>query len=440
MKNNIKQDCGKYYSGGLAEIVSQPSELTYSYLKKWFTGKKSIGKAMKLLDLPFEDIDLPILEIINGELMVNLYNEERTLYLKTIFVYKKQNTSDDVPQLKISLKKTVNLKCLYNSLRILLVQSKWIANPNKSLNFAKELFKKMPETLPIEKDPEIIIMDELLPSLIAIGIMTEFFQQLLYKEYPKEIQNLQNYIAKKISFDDWFFRSLSDQAKVKNNKLSLENYIKLYGIRADKDYELMSPRWYEIPGIIKKRIENFNSDPNQKNFILNIKNISLADIVASFQIIRSEAKRKTLIFIDLLRKSINKTTFIFEKGVKKTGKPNMNKKYKRDLIIHKGVPVYKGIVAGKVLVIDNNSITVPENTIGIFPNASPEFAVQYPKCKGMIFLKGGQTSHGAIVAREFGIPALIDHEASGLSNNQEILLDGERGEWKIANTNKQSVI
>lgn len=436
MKNNIKQDYGKYYSGGLAEIVSRPSELTYSYLKKWFTGKKSIGKAMKLLDLPFENIDLPILEIINGELMVNLYNEEQTLYLKTIFVYKKQNTSDDIPQLKISLKKTVNLKCLHNSLRILLVQSKWIANPNKSLNFAKELFKKMPEILPIDKDPEIIIIDELLPPLIAIGIMTEFFQQLLYKEYPKEIQTLQNYIAKKISFDDWFFRSLSDQVKVKNNKLSFENYIKLYGIRADKDYELTSPRWYEIPGIIKKRIENFNSGQDQKNFILNIKNTSLADIVASFQIIRSEAKRKTLIFIDLLRKSINKTTFMFEKRVKKTGKPNINKKYKKDLIIHKGVPVCKGIVAGTVLVIDNNSITIPENTIGIFPNASPEFAVQYTKCKGMIFLKGGQTSHGAIVAREFGIPALIDDEASGLSNNQEILLDGERGEWKITNTNK----
>lgn len=435
MKNDIKQDSKKYYSGGLAEIVSQPSELTYSYLKTWFTGKESVGKAMELLDLPFENIDLPLLEIVNGELMVNLYNEEQTLYLKTIFVYKKQNKSNDIPQLKISFGKAINLKCLYNSFRILLVQSNWIANPNKSLNFAKKLLEKMPDSPLINKDPEIMIKDELLPPLIAIGIMTEFFQQLLYKEYPKEVQNFQSYIAKKISLNDWFFRSLSDQFKVKSNKLSFENYIEIYGIRADKDYELTSPRWYEIPEIIKKRIENSKTDIDQNDFNLKIKNTSLADTVVSFQIIRSEAKRKTLIFIDLLRKSIDKTKVVIKKGVKKTNNSNI-KKIGEELVIHKGMPVSKGTVMGTVLIIENNSMTIPENTIGIFPNASPEFATLYSKCKGMIFLMGGQTSHGSIVAREFGIPALIDNEASGLSNKQEILLDGENGEWKIINNKK----
>ncbi len=86
---------------------------------------------------------------------------------------------------------------------------------------------------------------------------------------------------------------------------------------------------------------------------------------------------------------------------------------------------------GKILHITNNIENISDNIIGIFPNASPEFASQYPKCKGLIFLKGAQTSHGAIVAREFGIPALIDDTIEKILNGQEIELDGEKGTWKI---------
>lgn len=433
MKDNSIQDDGNYYSGGLAEIVSQPSELTYSFLRKWFTGRESIGKAMNILGLPFENVDLSILVIVNNELVVNLSNEEQTLYQKTIFSYKKQKKNSDLPQLNISLKKVTNPKYLFNSFKILLAQSKWIASPGKALNFANKLLETMPVTLSAGKDPETVIKNELLPQLIAIGVMAEFFQHLLYREYPKEIQSFQEDIAKKISSEDWFFCSLSDQMKVKNGEMPFEKYIKLYGIRADKDYELTLPRWYETPEIIKKRIENFHTNNPKENFDQNI-NIGkrpLINEVASFQILRSEAKRKVLIFIDLLRKSIDPIKLAPAKKNLESDVIHPRKKSEKGYLMGQGMPVSKGLVTGAALIVNNNSISIPENTIGIFPNASPEFATQYPKCKGMIFLRGGQTSHGAIVAREFGIPALIDSEASKMQNYEKIELDGAKGAWKI---------
>lgn len=81
-------------------------------------------------------------------------------------------------------------------------------------------------------------------------------------------------------------------------------------------------------------------------------------------------------------------------------------------------------------ILDNDS-NIPTGTIGIFPNASPEFAAQYPKCNGMIFLKGGQTSHGAIVAREFEIPAIIDNKISGIEDGTQISINATIGEWTI---------
>ena len=81
--------------------------------------------------------------------------------------------------------------------------------------------------------------------------------------------------------------------------------------------------------------------------------------------------------------------------------------------------------------IKSASDVLGEAVIGIFPNASPEFATIYPKCKGMIFLKGGQTSHGAIVAREFRIPSLIDMMAEGIPDGTVVQLNGAKGEWSI---------
>ena len=97
----------------------------------------------------------------------------------------------------------------------------------------------------------------------------------------------------------------------------------------------------------------------------------------------------------------------------------------------KGTPVSVGTAKGVVRQLSDPNETVPSGTIGVFPNASPEFSILFPKCVGLIFARGGQTSHGAIVAREFGIPAIVEKNALAIPDGATISLHGADGTWRV---------
>lgn len=446
-KNSIKQI---YYAGGLAELVSSPSLLTYSYIADWFTGSESLGKAMKLLDLPYQKMNQPILILMENNLLVNLEIEEKTLYQKTILSYVKQVDISETPRLSINLTKCIYPINLINTLKILFMQSKCISNPQWAEEKANILLKKIPDMAygsTIEQVDELL-KNNVWPYVLAIGFLNEFYNQLIIKEAKDYITNVNTYISNAIAKKDWLFRSLTDQVEVRKGNLSFSEYINRYGLRADKDYELTCPRWYEIQDVIKKRIETGIDTTNNTviNLVVNSRLSNYIETSITLQLLRSEAKRKALIHVDSLRK------YIIQKTKRKINLSHITKEdllagklTEEKLIINatkkaiilpsattsKGVSVSPGYVTGKTKHITNNNITISGQTIGIFPNASPEFAIQYSKCKGMIFLKGGQTSHGAIVAREFGIPSIIDSKAQDIKDNSKLELNAETGEWRI---------
>jgi len=49
--------------------------------------------------------------------------------------------------------------------------------------------------------------------------------------------------------------------------------------------------------------------------------------------------------------------------------------------------------------------------------------------KGLVVERGGLLSHGAIIAREYGIPAVIgvSHATELIANGTDIEVDGDRG-------------
>jgi hypothetical protein len=258
MSENRNSSEGNFYRGSFAEFVLQPSLLSYSFFKDWFAGSGSLGKAMKLLKLPFENITESVLEMHNNELVVNLLIEEKTLYRKTIFSYATQTSYDDQPKLIINFFKLFNPICVLNTINILLQQSQWIAKPNDSLILAKSLVDSIPakhDALTIE-ELDLLLKEKVWPNVIAVGLLSEFYSQLLARESKENYQEISSYISNSVTRRDWFFKSISNQSLVNTNQMSFDNYFEKYGMRSDKDYELTSPRWEEIRDVIKKRIEN----------------------------------------------------------------------------------------------------------------------------------------------------------------------------------------
>lgn len=432
------------YSGGVAEFVARPSQLTYSFLTSWFSTKSSYGLAMKMLGLPFVKSDKCFLKLIDGELFIDLKVEERILYQNTLFSYSKQKNTSDTPHLFVNYRKLFNPVCTLNTLKIIGRQTSWILNPDnvalileKRLNGLKDV-SKLTDAREIDK----YISLHVLPLVITTGYMAEFYHQVV----SKKNEPIEKYLGKELS-DDWYVRSYTDQWKVKQGDMSFDEYIKLYGARADNDYELTCPRWHEIQSVVKKRIQDLSprSLPEKKDGFAKSKNSSIATYI-QFQELRTLVKKEFLFSIDQLRKSIfekskknedlsrlTRDTVLFGKKTMQIAKSKSSHGSKPSHLPAKGkgVAVSGGKVSGDLYAVLSASDHIPKNNIVVFPNASPEFSMLYPRCKGMIFLRGGVTSHGAIVAREYGIPAIVDSMFERLSQKSTIEIDGSTGEWKI---------
>ncbi len=440
----------KLYTGGLAETVPNPSLLTYSFLKHWFNTNNSLGRALDILQLPHLKSDEPIITRIDTQLYIDLQKEESVLYRPTIFAYKNSSNPSLTPQLTISPLKIFSIKNLSNTLKILTKQSEWIAHPEKVIQKAQELDQAVsPVVQPSNEKTDQYLSEVAWPHTIAIGMLAEFYTHLLnsYKLPTEAKEKITQYITQQTSHTDWIIQSLRDMAKVKSGEFALNQYMHEYGLRADQDYELATPRWIEQPDLMQQRIDQstrFSESPTiELSLPENIQKI--VETIITLQTLRTSIRKKMLPHINQLRLAalkkygpkydFNTTTrelLLFNQSNTQTDEIPITQpiltSYEQQ---GKGLEISAGIVRAKVKHITNSLEEIPAQTICIFPNASPEFSIQFPKAMGIIFLIGGQTSHGAIVTREYKIPALADANAKNIPDNTEIEINGTTGDWKI---------
>jgi pyruvate,water dikinase len=88
-----------------------------------------------------------------------------------------------------------------------------------------------------------------------------------------------------------------------------------------------------------------------------------------------------------------------------------------------GVPLSAGVAEGPALVLSEPSAaaTAGEPYILVCPSTDPAWVPLFVHAKGLVMETGGVLSHGAIVAREFGLPAV-----AGLSDVHRRLRTGQR--------------
>jgi pyruvate,water dikinase len=96
-----------------------------------------------------------------------------------------------------------------------------------------------------------------------------------------------------------------------------------------------------------------------------------------------------------------------------------------------GSPVSPGIVEGKVRVVFNPAQAgFHPGEILVCPGTDPSWTPLFLSAAGLIMEVGGMMTHGAVVAREYGIPAVVgvDRATSRLKTGQRIRLNGSSGQ------------
>ncbi len=97
----------------------------------------------------------------------------------------------------------------------------------------------------------------------------------------------------------------------------------------------------------------------------------------------------------------------------------------------RGIPASQGVVTGTVRVLSsvNDIPQVRAGDILVVPRTDPGWTPVFSKIGGLVTETGGILSHGAVVSREFGIPAVtnIRNACRALSTGQRVTLDGNQG-------------
>lgn len=101
----------------------------------------------------------------------------------------------------------------------------------------------------------------------------------------------------------------------------------------------------------------------------------------------------------------------------------------------KGVPVAGGCATGRAFVAHTpeQGIAMQVGDILIAPSTDPGWTPLFLHATGLVMETGGYLSHGAIVAREYGIPAVVNVAGamSRISTGDNIKVDGNRGEVEV---------
>lgn len=101
--------------------------------------------------------------------------------------------------------------------------------------------------------------------------------------------------------------------------------------------------------------------------------------------------------------------------------------------IMRGLGASSGRVMAKAQVVSGrieNSHQLPPGRILVAPSVTPDLLPLLQRAAGVVAELGGMTSHGAIVARELGIPAVVGvrFATNMIQTGDLIMVDGDRGE------------
>ena len=100
-------------------------------------------------------------------------------------------------------------------------------------------------------------------------------------------------------------------------------------------------------------------------------------------------------------------------------------------------PISGGVSTGpaKIVLSPENAGELGSGYILVCPSTDPNWTPLFVNAAGLVLERGGALSHGAVVAREIGIPAVVvDGATKNFTENQRLIVDGNIGTVTDADT------
>jgi len=87
-----------------------------------------------------------------------------------------------------------------------------------------------------------------------------------------------------------------------------------------------------------------------------------------------------------------------------------------------GISVSTGVIEGRArVVLKLEDAIIEEGDILITKFTDPGWTPLFVSAKGLVTEVGGMMTHGAVIAREYGLPAVV-----GVDNATKLIRDGQR--------------
>ena len=96
-----------------------------------------------------------------------------------------------------------------------------------------------------------------------------------------------------------------------------------------------------------------------------------------------------------------------------------------------GTPVSPGVVEGAArVVLDPRTARLAQGEILVCPGTDPSWTPLFQTAGGLVMEVGGLMTHGAVVAREYGIPAVVsvDRATERIKTGQRLRVNGSTGQ------------
>ncbi|MEM9444973.1 MAG: PEP/pyruvate-binding domain-containing protein [Verrucomicrobiota bacterium] len=323
-----------------------------------------------------------------------------------------------------------------------------------------------------------------LPSMVEAVAVDKLKQQLEAYAWRDDIDKLLASLSVSKELDKTL------QASIDRDRLDDQTWLGLYGHRATSEFELASPRWIETPEILKTiqaqdiatthKTRLKASEAALEKMAQELKNSEIAKIREAtelaqrylrfredgkfyFMLAYAQLRRTALEFgqrlqigndvfhlqADEMLKSL-KSGFV---PLDKISKRRLQYKAEKRIVLPHvidsedirslGSPIKRaegdtlkafslstGFVSGVANIVKEprKADNFVDGGILVCPSTDPSWTPLFTRASGLVMERGGSLSHGAVVAREIGLPAVIlDGATEILKEGESITLDANAG-------------